>query len=88
MHYDIIIIGSGSGSGAGGWCHSFNLHGSRFTPGVHYIGLMGEGESSSDLYKGLGIANDLLFFQMNPNGYEYCWIGEERKNENVNKIAN
>lgn len=62
----------------GGWCHSFSLHGSRFTPGVHYIGLLGEGESSSDLYKGLGIANDLTFYRMNPEGYEHCWIGEER----------
>lgn len=62
----------------GGWCHSFSLHGSRFTPGVHYIGLLGEGESSSNLYKGLGLANDLTFFRMNPKGYEHCWIGEER----------
>lgn len=63
---------------AGGWCHSFSLHGSRFTPGVHYIGLLGEGESSNDLYRGLGIANDLTFYRMNPQGYEHCWIGEER----------
>ena len=63
---------------AGGWCHSFSLHGSKFTPGIHYIGLLGEGESSSDLYKGLGIANELTFFKMNPEGYEHCWIGEER----------
>lgn len=63
---------------AGGWCHSFSLHGSKFTPGVHYIGLLAEGESSSNLYKGLGIANDLTFFRMNPKAYEHCWIGEER----------
>ena len=62
----------------GGWCHSFYLNGHRFSPGVHYIGLMDEGESTSDLYKGLGIANDLVFFRMNPNGYEHCWIGNER----------
>ena len=62
----------------GGWCHSFSLHGSRFTPGVHYIGLLAEGESSSNLYKGLGIANDLTFYRMNPQGYEHCWIGNER----------
>ncbi len=63
---------------AGGWCHSFSLHGSRFSPGVHYIGLLAEGESSSNLYKGLGIANELTFYRMNPKGYEHCWIGEER----------
>lgn len=62
----------------GGWCHSFSLHGSTFSPGVHYIGLLGDNESSSDLYRGLGIANDLTFYRMNPQGYEHCWIGEER----------
>lgn len=62
----------------GGWCHSFYLDGHRFTPGVHYIGLLGEGESTSNLYKGLGIANDLVFFRMNPNAYEHVRIGEHR----------
>ena len=62
----------------GGWCHSFYIDGHRFSPGVHYIGLMDDGQSTSDLYKGLGIANDLVFFRMNRNAYEHCWIGEER----------
>ena len=62
----------------GGWCHSFYLNGHRFSPGVHYIGLLGEGESTRTLYEGLGIANDLVFFRMNPKGYEHCFIGEER----------
>ena len=63
---------------AGGWCHSFKLKGYKYTPGIHYIGLLGEGESTSELYKGLGIANDLTFFKMNSDGYEHCWIGDER----------
>jgi phytoene dehydrogenase-like protein len=63
---------------AGGWCHSFTKHGSRFSPGIHYIGLLAEGESSNNLYRGLGIANDLVFFRMNPKGYEHCRIGDER----------
>jgi len=62
----------------GGWCHSFYLDGHRFTPGVHYVGLLEDGEATSDLYRGLGIANDLTFFRMNPNGYEHCWLNEER----------
>ncbi|MDC6405450.1 MULTISPECIES: phytoene desaturase family protein [Maribacter] len=62
----------------GGWCHSFYLEGHRFTPGVHYIGLVGEGESTSNLYKGLGIANDLVFFRMNPDAYEHVHIGNHR----------
>lgn len=62
----------------GGWCHSFYIDGHRFSPGVHYVGLVGKGESTSILYEGLGIANDLVFFQMNPNGYEHCWIGDQK----------
>jgi len=62
----------------GGWCHSFYLNGHRFTPGVHYVGLLDKGESTSTLYEGLGIANDLVFFRMNPKAYEHCWIGNER----------
>ena len=61
----------------GGWCHSFYLNGHRFTPGVHYVGSV-DGGSTSELYEGLGIANDLVFFRMNPKGYEHCWIGDER----------
>ncbi|WP_456439625.1 phytoene desaturase family protein [Psychroserpens sp.] len=62
----------------GGWCHSFYLNGDRFTPGVHYVGLVGDGLSTSDLFEGLGIANDLAFYRQNPDGFEHCWIGEER----------
>ena len=64
----------------GGWCHSFYLNGFRFTPGLHYIGLLGKGESTNELYQGLGIANELVFFRMNPAAYEHCWIGDERIN--------
>lgn len=62
----------------GGWCHSFYIDGHRFSPGVHYIGLLDKDQSTSNLYKGLGIANDLVFFRMNPKAYEHCWIGDER----------
>ena len=62
----------------GGWCHSFYIDGHRFSPGVHYIGGMDKGESTSILYEGLGIANELVFFRMNKDAYEHCWIGDER----------
>jgi phytoene dehydrogenase-like protein len=39
---------------------------------------MDKGESTSNLYEGLGIANDLVFFRMNAKAYEHCRIGEER----------
>ncbi|MCI1186397.1 NAD(P)/FAD-dependent oxidoreductase [Hymenobacter sp. DH14] len=62
----------------GGWCHSFYLDGHRFSPGVHYLGLLGPGQGTRQLYEGLGIANNLTFFRMNPAAYEHCWIGNER----------
>jgi phytoene dehydrogenase-like protein len=62
----------------GGWCHSFQLNGQRFSPGVHYVGLMDEGDSTNQLYKSLGIANDLIFFRMNKKGYEHCLIGDKK----------
>lgn len=64
----------------GGWSHSFTLNGHRFSPGVHYVGLIDDGESTNDLYRGLGIANDLVFFRMNPQAYEHCLIGDETIN--------
>jgi all-trans-retinol 13,14-reductase len=60
----------------GGWCHSFTLNGQRFSPGVHYIGLLDEGQSTDILYKGLGISNDLVFFRMNTAGFDHCFIGD------------
>ncbi len=62
----------------GGWCHNFTLKGQRFCPGVHYVGLVDKGQSTHELYEGLGVANDLVFFRMNKKGYEHCWIGDER----------
>lgn len=47
----------------GGWCHNFYLNGYRFSPGVHYIGLLEKGGSTRELYEGLGIANDLVFLR-------------------------
>lgn len=62
----------------GGWCHSFTLGGQRFSPGVHYVGQLEEGQPTNDLYKGLGIANDLVFFRMNKDAFEHCIIGGEK----------
>lgn len=62
----------------GGWCHTFTLNGQRFSPGVHYIGLLDEGQSTSELYKGLGVANDLTFFRMNQYAYDHCIIANQK----------
>ncbi len=62
----------------GGWCHSFTLGGYRFSPGVHYVGELGPGGRLRALYEGLGVANDLAFFELDPGGYDVVAIGEKR----------
>ena len=62
----------------GGWCHSFTLKGQRFSPGVHYVGFIGEGESTNELLCSLGVANDIVFFEMNKKGFEHCHIGQDK----------
>ncbi len=73
----------------GGWCHSFFIDGHRFSPGVHYIGLVEEGQSTNNLYKGLGISEDVTFFKMKQDAFEHCWIGDERFDypSNFNDLA-
>lgn len=61
----------------GGWSHSFTINGHRFSPGVHYVGQLGEGEGANKMYCNLGIANDLVFFRMNKNGFEHCLVGDQ-----------
>src|SRR6185295_14795498 len=62
----------------GGWCHSFMLNGQRFSPGVHYIGSLEENADATRLFQGLGVAKDLVFFRMNPEGFENAFIGNEK----------
>ena len=62
----------------GGWSHSFSLEGYRFSPGVHYLGDLGEGGSLRALYEGLGLGHDLAFRELNPDGYDHYQIGNDR----------
>ncbi len=62
----------------GGWTHSFTLNGYRFSPGVHYIGGLEPGGSLRRTYEGLGVSADLEFCELNPDGYDHVFIGEER----------
>lgn len=61
----------------GGWTHSFTLDGYRFSPGVHYIGGLGPGESMRQIYEGLGVSGDMAFCELNPQGYDHIVIGEQ-----------
>ena len=59
----------------GGWCHSFVLNGQKFSPGVHYIGQLENGEFTNRIYKALGLAGELMFFKMRDDEFEHCRIG-------------
>jgi all-trans-retinol 13,14-reductase len=62
----------------GGWTHSFTLDGYRFSPGVHYIGGLQEGEALRRIYDGLGVSQDLSFVELNPDGYDHIVVGEQQ----------
>jgi phytoene dehydrogenase-like protein len=62
----------------GGWTHSFTLEGHQFSPGVHYIGDLGEHGGVRHLYEGLGLSNDLEFCELNPDGFDHFIIAGER----------
>jgi phytoene dehydrogenase-like protein len=62
----------------GGWTHSFTLNGYRFSPGVHYIGGLQPGGNLRRIYEGLGVSQDMSFCELNPDGYDHIFIGDER----------
>lgn len=62
----------------GGYSQSFELKGFRFSPGVHYVGDLGPGGELRRIYEGLGLADDLSFFELNPDGFEHIIIDDER----------
>ena len=62
----------------GGWTHSFTLQGYRFSPGVHYIGDLQPGGGLRGIYEGLGVSEDLEFCELNPNGFDHIFVGDER----------
>jgi phytoene dehydrogenase-like protein len=61
----------------GGYSQTFEINGFRFSPGVHYVGALGVGGSLRRIYEGLGVANDLVFLELNPDGYDHVIVGDE-----------
>ncbi len=62
----------------GGWCHSFHLDRYRFSPGVHYLGELHQGGLLRSIYEGLGVGQDLVFCELNPDGYDHVQLAGER----------
>ncbi|MEO1979742.1 MAG: NAD(P)/FAD-dependent oxidoreductase [Fuerstiella sp.] len=61
----------------GGWTHTFALEGHKFSPGVHYVGQLGEGGRTREILEGLGVGADLEFNQLNPDGYDHIVFEDE-----------
>ncbi len=62
----------------GGYSQSFRQKGFQFSPGIHYIGGLEPGGTLRGIYEGLGVANDLVFLELDPDGYDRVVIGDER----------
>lgn len=62
----------------GGYSQSFRQKGFQFSPGIHYIGGLEPGGTLRTIYEGLGVANDLVFLELDPDGYDRVVIGDER----------
>ena len=62
----------------GGYSQSFSLDGFQFSPGIHYIGQLGPGGRLRRIYEGLGVANDLVFLELDPDGYDRVFVGDDR----------
>jgi phytoene dehydrogenase-like protein len=62
----------------GGWMQSFALGGYRFSPGVHYVGECEPGGFLRRLYEGLGVARDLSFCEMRPDGYDHLIVAGQQ----------
>ena len=62
----------------GGWSQTFTLNGYRFSPGVHYIGELHEGGWLRGVYEGLGVSQDMIFFELNPDGFDHVFLGDRQ----------
>ncbi len=62
----------------GGYSQSFSLEGFRFSPGVHYIGELGPGGALRRIYEGLGVADRMVFLELDPDGYDRVVVDDFR----------
>jgi len=63
---------------AGGYAHTFPMGPYRFCAQVHYIFGCGEGEPVHDLLERLGIAEQVRFRRLDPEGFDHIVVTGER----------
>jgi all-trans-retinol 13,14-reductase len=62
----------------GGYAHSFRMRDFKFCAQVHYIFNCGEGESVHNLLAKLGVADEVTFVRLDPEGFDHVVIAGER----------
>jgi len=62
----------------GGYAHTFRVRDYRFCAQVHYIFNCGEGESVHNLLAKLGIAQDVPFVRLDPEGFDHVVVAGDR----------
>lgn len=62
----------------GGYAHTFRMGAYRFCAQVHYIFNCGEGEAVHELLDRLGLAAEVPFLRLDPEGFDHIIIGGER----------
>lgn len=62
----------------GGYAHTFRVRQYRFCAQVHYIFGCGEGETIHALLDRLGVADEVPFVRLEPEGFDHVVVGDER----------
>ncbi|CAN5925222.1 NAD(P)/FAD-dependent oxidoreductase [soil metagenome] len=62
----------------GGYAHTFRMKDYRFCAQVHYVFSCGEGESVHDLLSTLGLADEVPFLRLDPEGFDHVVVAGER----------
>jgi all-trans-retinol 13,14-reductase len=62
----------------GGYAHSFRVKDYQFCAQVHYIFNCGEGESIHDLLSRLGLADQVPFVRLDPEGFDHIVVAGDR----------
>ncbi|MEM6925508.1 MAG: NAD(P)/FAD-dependent oxidoreductase [Myxococcota bacterium] len=62
----------------GGYCHTFEMGGFHFCAQVHYLFACEEGGAISRLLDRLGLADEIRFVPLDPDGFDHVVVGGER----------
>lgn len=62
----------------GGYAHTFRMKDYRFCAQVHYVFNCGEGETIHNLLSKLGVAEDVPFLRLDPEGFDHVVVAGDR----------